>query len=472
MTGAYDQKLKEKQTAVIIGAGISGLTVAYWLKRRGYHVTVLEKESYPGGTMRTLREDGWLVETGPNSALETTPLFKQLFGELAIGEQVIYADKSANKRYILRGDELHPLPLNPFSFLASKLWTWKGKMRLFKEPFVGRADKEESIAEFVERRLGREFLDYAINPFVAGVFAGDPEQLSVRVAFPKLYALEEKYGGLIKGMIRGRKERRQRAEKAKDRARLFSFVDGMQTLPNMLAQAHGSSLMLNCTVTGIVKKQGNRANGYRIDYHERGASKTIEAAIVVISVPAYAAAKLLEPIESGLANALSSISYPPVAEVFMGFRRDQVIHPLDGFGFLIPEKECRSILGTIWSSSIFPNRAPEGHVALTTFVGGARQPDLALRPDRDLEEIVLADLRSLLAINGLPAYVKITRWERAIPQYHLGYDRILRHVDRFERQYPGIYFCSNFRGGISVGDCIMSADRVVNQISSEPHPPR
>ena len=180
---------------IVIGGGISGLIAAWWLHKAGADVTILEKDSFVGGTMHTLHEDGWLIETGPNSALETTPLFNEMFEGLGIDTERLYADERSNKRYILRDGKLHPLPMSPQAFLASSLWTLGGKLRLLKEPFIGRADKEETIAEFVERRLGREFLDYAISPFVAGVYAGNPEQLSVRSAFPKLYALEENMAG-------------------------------------------------------------------------------------------------------------------------------------------------------------------------------------------------------------------------------------------------------------------------------------
>lgn len=457
---------------VVIGAGISGLMAAYLLKQQGFRVTVLEKESYAGGTMRTLCDNGWLIEAGPNSALETTPLFKKVFQELGIPEQVVYANEKANKRYVLRNGELHPLPMNPLAFVKSRLWSWKGKLRLLQEPFIGRADKpankkagrEETVAEFVERRLGREILDYAINPFVAGVFAGNPEQLSVRAAFPKLYALEEKYGGQIKEMIRGRKERKQRAEKAKDRAKLFSFIEGMQTFPHALAVKLGESLKLNCSVERIMPQKNKDKNVYEIEYHNKGIPSRIEADILILSTPAYVAAKMIESIDTDIASLLESIYYPPVAEVFMGVKQEQVGRALDGFGFLIPEKEQRTILGTIWSSAIFPNRAPRGHVALTTFVGGARQPALAHHTDNELRQMIMQELRSLLRTDGSPVYVKITRWEKAIPQYQPGYETILQRIDQFESEYPGIYFCSNFRGGISVGDCVMSAERLARRI--------
>ncbi|MBI5471147.1 MAG: protoporphyrinogen oxidase, partial [Ignavibacteriae bacterium] len=309
---------------VIIGAGISGLTAAYWLKKSGVEVTILEKQKVVGGTMRTLHENGWLIETGPNSALETTPLFNEMFEGLGILGERLYADERGNNRYILRNGKLHALPMSPGAFLTSSLWTVRGKLRLLKEPFVGKSIREETIAEFVERRLGREFLDYAINPFVAGVYAGNPESLSVRVAFPKLYALEEKYGGLIKGMIKGARERKLRAEKAKDRARMFSFANGMATFPDAIGKYLAGSIQLGSEVTSV-KRDGR----FTISYHDEERTHITEADVVIIATPAFHAAKIVAPLASSLASSLGDVYYPPVAEVFLGFKTEQIHRVLD-----------------------------------------------------------------------------------------------------------------------------------------------
>jgi len=448
---------------VIVGAGISGLTAAYWLKKAGVDVLVLEQGATVGGTMQTLREDGWLVETGPNSALETTPLFGEMFEGLGILDQRVYANEKSNRRYILRDGMLHPLPMSPAAFLGSRLWSAAGKLRLLKEPFVGRAEKEETIAEFVQRRLGREFLDYAINPFVAGVYAGNPEQLSVRAAFPKLYALEEKYGGLIKGMIKGAKERRQRAETAKDRARMFSFVDGMGTFPQAIARMLGDAVQTNTRVVGIERSD---SSSWTVLFASQGRTDAVQAAAVIIATPAAHAAQMVARIAPSLAEKLSAIYYPPVAEVFLGFRHEQIPRALDGFGFLIPAKEQRNILGTIWSSAIFPNRSPEGHAALTTFVGGSRQPEMCRLSDEDLIRIVTEELHAIMGVVGQPVFSKVLRWEKAIPQYNLGYLDIMSEVERCEAEVPGLFFCSNFRGGIAVGDCVMSGKRIADRVAS------
>ena len=453
---------------IIVGAGISGLTLAWRLHQSGINVTVLEKNPYPGGTIRTVIDGDWLIESGPNSALETTPLFRQLFAGLAITDHIRYANGAADRRYILRRGRLHALPMSVGAFLRSSLWTVPGKVRLLKEPFVGRAAKEESIAEFVDRRLGREFLDYAINPFVAGVYAGNPEELSVQAAFPKLYALEEKYGGLVKGMIRGRKERRERAEQAKDRAKMFSFARGMAVFPEAVTRQLRDRVKLSSPVVGVLRGgdcSKDPAHSFIVTYESSGRRYALEADVVIMSLPSYAAGGLIDKsVSIDLQAVLAGIYYPPVVEVFLGYRREQVGIPLDGFGFLVPAVEKRRILGTIWSSVLFEDRAPASCVALTTFLGGARQPDLAQYQDKDVLTLVRSELADIMNITGPPVYTRISRWERAIPQYNLGYGKTIQAIEDCERQNPGLFFCSNYRGGIAVGDCVMSADRTAQEV--------
>lgn len=459
----------ETVDAVVIGGGISGLATAHWLQRLGVSVRALEKDPEPGGTMKTVREQEFLSERGPNSALETTPLISQLVRECGLENEFLHADPSGRNRYILRDGMLHALPLSPISFLTTPLFSMAAKLRLLKEPFIGKADKEESIAEFVRRRLGSEFLDYAIDPFVAGVYAARPDALSVRAAFPKLYALESRYGGLLRGMVLGRKERRARTERSKDRAESFSFRNGMQSLPVGLARGLGDRLLCSAHVTGITDRARDRedpeTNGarYRIEFLHHDRTFELHARSVVIAVPAYTAAALLTGLSAPVSNVLGSIQYPPIASVFFGYRREDVGHPLNGFGFLVPSREQRTILGCLWSSSLFPGRAPEGHVGLTVFIGGSRQPDLASRDEQGLADMAADELKTLVQIRGKPVYWTCTKWPRAIPQYEVGYDRKMQALVEFEQDHPGIMLCGNYRGGIAVGDCIQSANDVAHR---------
>jgi protoporphyrinogen/coproporphyrinogen III oxidase len=463
-----------KTDVIVVGEGITGLGIAYWLKKRGINVTVLAKDSEAGGTMKSVHEQGFLYETGANTALETTPFFKELISDLNLETELCYANPEGKNRYILRDSVLHSMPLGPGSFLFTKLFSPAAKFRVMKEPFIGRAEKEESIAEFVERRLGREFLDYAIDPFVAGVFAGKTEQLSVRSAFPKLYALEEKYGGLVKGMIKGARERKQRAEKAKDRAETFSFVNGMQVLPRAIGNSLGKTLLFNAKVTGIRNLTTARdevphepdIRRYLVEYLSNGKKEEMEADIVIFAVPAFDASPIIKLLSRDTANVLSSIYYSPVISIFLGVKREDVGHKLDGFGFLLPSKEKRKILGCLWNSCLFGNRAPAGLVALNAFIGGARQPELTGLNDEQIIQITLDELKSIMQFSGKPVYLNITRWQKSIPQYEIGYQQKMDVLAQFEESNQGILLAGNYRGGISVGDCVQNAHEIAEAVSS------
>ncbi len=449
--------------AVIVGGGISGLVAAFELQRRGMTVEVLDSGARAGGVIGTMHRDGALYETGPNSALDTTPQIDELLDALGIRGERVDANAVAATRYIVRDGKLLALPTSPGAFLGTSTFTLGAKFRLWREPFVPPAppDVEESIAAFVRRRLGTEFLDYAIDPFVAGVYAGDPEQISVSAAFPRLHALEQRYGSLIKGQFQGARERRRAAGTAANTAKSFSFRNGMQTLTDALASA----------VTRI-------ATGVTVTRVERGADGTWTVAgtrdresvvrrtrSVVLAVPAYVAANLVRDVAPDAAQGLAAIPYAPIAVVATSHRRADIPHPLAGFGFLVPRRERRKILGCLFSSSMFEGRAPEGSVLLTTFVGGAREPALAGATDAELAAIVAGELGALLDARAEPAWNAFTRWTHAIPQYNLGHAGRLRPVEEAERALPGLHFCANYRGGVSVGDRIKTSHAAAEAIA-------
>ncbi|MGE5847037.1 MAG: protoporphyrinogen oxidase [Ignavibacteria bacterium] len=452
---------------IILGAGISGLTTAYLLSKKGFDITVLEKKNEIGGSIETAGEKGFLFDRGPNSGLETTPVISQLVEELNLKDEMVYANKASNKRYILRNNELHPLPMNPFLFLKTQLFSKQAKLRLLAEPFIGRSKDgyNQSIAEFVTRRLGKEFLDYAINPFVAGVYAGNPEDLSVKSAFPKLYDLEEKYGGLIIGTIRSMKERKRRPEKAKQSAKMFSFKSGMNVLTKALANNLGERVLLYSEAVSVEKD----SSGYKLTFNQAGKMRTISADIIISTIPAYAASQLFKQMDEKLSSHLNDIYYPPVLVLYLGYNKSDVGRALDGFGFLIPSKERKSYLGAIWSSVIFPNRAPEDKAAFTLFIGGARDPQVGNIDKESLINKVRAEFESLMKINTDPVYISYKYWNKAIPQYNLGYIEHEKYFDKFEKINPGIILSGNFRGGISIGDCIKNAEVITNKVMFNLH---
>lgn len=448
---------------IIIGGGISGLSAAFFLHQKGLRPLIIEKEGRLGGSIRSERMDGFLVEHGPNSTLDTTPLLHDLFEGVGVESRVEYANSSAQNRYIVRDGKLNALPMSPPAFLKTSLFSLGAKLRLFKEPFIRPADPEaeESLAEFVKRRLGQEFLDYAINPFVAGVYAGQPEQLSVPSAFPRLYQLEQNYGSLIKGAIKGARERKKRAETEKTKARLLSFDEGLETAITALGNFFEDDVLTGAEISSISKSESL----YHVKLRCDGEQFEFTAPAVMLTIPAHAYGKLPCQFDFPLSATLSGIDYPSVAMVFFGYHKQPAGRELDGFGFLVPEKEQRRILGTIWSSTIFTRRAPDGGIALTTFVGGSRQPEVARLDDAQLIETVRNDIRDLMGISAAPDVVKIRRWERAIPQYKIGHGKIIDQIEEMEKERPGLFISGNFRGGISVADCVKQSHAMSETIA-------
>lgn len=445
---------------VVVGAGLSGLTTAFRLSQQGVRVVVVESAARPGGVIGSERRDGALFERGPNSGLDTTSLINELLTAAGIAGERVDAEAAAARRYILRDGALSALPTSPGAFFATRLFSWRAKLALLREPFVARAaaDAEETVAAFVRRRLGAEFLDYAIEPFVAGIYAGDPEGLSVPAAFPRLFALEQRYGSLIRGQIAGSRERRKSAEKAKNAAVSFSFRDGMQTLTDALARG----LHVDCGVraAGLRREAGA---AFVLDCERGGERFELRARSAVVAVPAYEAARLARCIAPDAANALEAIVYPPVATVASCYRRADVAHPLDGFGFLAPRRESPPILGCLFSSSMFSGRADASKVLLTTFVGGVRSGPLALKSEAEIGAAVSAALQGHLGARQ-PLWQVVTRWPQAIPQYTLGHLQRIAAVERAEAAAPGLRFCANWRGGVSVADCVKSAHVAVDAV--------
>ncbi|MDE3067676.1 MAG: protoporphyrinogen oxidase [Verrucomicrobiota bacterium] len=457
------------KSVAIIGAGITGLTAAFYLKRAGVPVTVYEAGERAGGVIQSIRKDGFLAEFGPNTILETSPKIAQFVSDAGLESRRLASDPRAEARYLVRHRRPIKMPGSPLGFLATKLFSARAKLAVLREPFVPplRDGAEESVAQFVVRRLSQEFLDHAVEALVAGVYAGDPGKLSVQHAFPRLAQLEARYGSLIKGQIFGARQRQRRGEIAKDRAPKFSFDEGLQVLPDALAAQLGDAVKLNSPVMGLTQME----NGWRVSTP----SGEVEYGAVIYCGTAYRLAELRVDARASPASSLSpsveeraeergagrlgmfsAVRYPPVASVALGFRRQDVAHPCEGFGMLVPKIEGFKILGTIFSSSLFPNRAPAGHILLTSYVGGERQPELASLSAEKLVGLVCADLRLLLGVQGGPVFQHCAIYPKAIPQYTVGYGKFKDRMETMEAAAPGLFFAGSYRDGVSLGDSIVS----------------
>lgn len=439
------------ESVAIIGAGITGLTTAFYLKRQGIPVVVYEAGDRAGGVIQSVRRDGFLAEYGPNTLLETSPKIGQLIRDAGLASRRLDTDPKAEARYVVRGRRPVAMPSSQLGIFASGLLSARAKFALVREPFVParRDGVEESIAEFVTRRLSREFLDRMVDALVAGIYAGDPAKLSLEHAFPRLKALEDKHGSLIRGQIAGARERKKTGEIARDRAPKLSFDEGLEVLPATLAAHLGDSLRLNSSVTRLARRGD--------DWQVATPAGENKHRLVIYCGSAYRLRDLkieaAGPVDTA---AFGEIHYPPVASVVLGFRREDVSHPCEGFGMLIPRVEGFNILGTIFSSSLFPNRAPAGYCLLTSYAGGERAPELASLPTGKLVQMVLTDLCELLGVRGNPVFQNVTLYPRAIPQYNVGYGKFKALLDEIETKAPGLLFAGHFRDGVSLGDSIVS----------------
>lgn len=445
-----------KQVA-IIGGGISGLSAAWELKKKNIPFILFEATDQCGGAIRTLHEAGCLIETGPNSLSGPHPELDRLIDELDLATEVCPADPQASNRFIVRDGQPIALPRSITEFIHTPLFSTAAKWRLLKEPFIrSQTFPGETLAAFAERRLGKEPLTYALNPFVSGIYAGDPDRLSAAAAFPTLIEMEREHGSLLKAMIHRSKKQRISGKPRSPRT-IYTFKAGMQTLPNRLAEKIGTDAIkthhpiehIETLSTGEWKIAGDLFSD------------------LLLTLPTHVQSQLATPFDLSF---FDSIRYPAVTSLSLLYDRNQLTHPLNGFGMLIPACENRFILGVLFPSSIFPNRAPKNKILLTVFIGGDRAPDRALLPIDQLLPQVEKDLQELLGLQGAPHHITARCWTDAIPQYTAKIESVHRQLTTLEAAHSGLYFAGNYRHGISITNAITSgrnaAERIIENQSA------
>jgi protoporphyrinogen/coproporphyrinogen III oxidase len=460
--------LPRRCDVAVVGAGITGLTAAFHLARGGADIVLLEASDRVGGVIEGCTFDTpagrWRFEVGPNTVLESRPEVGQLLTAAGLDGERVEAAPAAKKRYVWKGGRLVALPGGAGAFFTTPLFSLRAKARLLAEPFIRPApeEAEETVAEFVRRRLGRELLDYAVGPFVSGVYAGDPERLSVRWAVSRIHALEAEHGGLVRGMLARMRQRRKQAGQMTGGAgpagpggAMITFPDGLETLPRRLAEAvaAGPGRVLTATPCRRLLRDGD-------ELLLETSAGPLRAGTVVLATPSRPTAGILDEASAGDSRGLERVPYAAVMVAMLGVRRGQVAHPLDGFGFLAPRRESLRILGCLFTSSFFPGRAPDGHAALTAFAGGRTDPALLELPDDRLLELFGADLARAVGLSGEPELAELRRWPRAIPQYEVGHGRFAALAADLERRLPGLVLAGNYLHGVSVPDRIQRGARV------------
>ena len=422
---------------------------------------LLEASDSVGGAIQTTCSNGYLAEHGPNSILIKDKRVAQMLDQIGLKEhqesnEKLPAREEAHKRYIVQDGVPHAMPSSPLGMLRTPLFSFAGKLRFGLEPSIGKykgreqGRGEESFADFVRRRLGSDMLDSAAGPFVSGIYAGNPEKLSVRHAFPRLWNLENNYRSFILGALAHQFGGGNNPNRL-DPSQMISFRSGMHAMPKAIAESlPESSVKLQCQLQNIEKT----SEGWTLSWtNNTGETHTGHYKNLVITVPHHRLPSL--PLPSSVLKELGPVvdlEAPPVTSLALGFKREHIDHPLDGFGMLIKQSENSPLLGVLFSSSMFDHRSPDGHVMLTCMMGGSIHPEFA---DND-EQVVLDELDKLLGVKGAPTFRHKTSWSHAIPQYGLDYQKKIDAMNSCEQAHPGLHLAGNYRGGISVGDCIVN----------------
>lgn len=446
----------ESLPVAILGAGLTGLNAARALAAAGRSAAVFDGGNAVGGVIRSeLDPAGWLIEAGPNS-LQETPAVAALVRELGLASARQVASSAAKNRYIVREGKLRPLPLSPPGFLRSGVFSVGTKLRLAREFFYPKGTRlnDLPLADFFQQHFGAELLAYALDPFVSGIYAGDAARLSARHAFPSLWKAEQTHGSLIRAQIANARARRARGEPPGPPS-IISFTEGLASLPRALAAALPAGTV---RLGKVVRQLSLTPSGWTID---AAPEERFGQVILALPGPALARLQIGPPGETmAVLSALAKQEHPPVTSLFLGYRREDVAHPLDGFGVLLPSIERRLPLGVLFNSTLFPGRAPAGHVALTVMLGGARNPRLAGEALEDQLPLVQKELASLLGVRGAPVLVRRTHWPHAIPQYLLDHEIHLQGLADAEQRYPGLHIGGPVRDGIGLPACLAAGRRL------------
>jgi len=446
---------------VVIGGGISGLACAFRLKKRGISVLLLEKSNRFGGVVESKQQDGFLFESGPQSFLLTSEL-AELIEDAGLGGDLISAPPRL-ARYILHGGKLVSVPLSPFSLLSTSLLDDGTKWRLLTEVFrkTRPPDPDESISAFTRRKFGECLLENLVAPFVSGVYAGDPEQLSLRSSFPQVHEWEEAKGSVLRGAI-AQMKRAKKSSGKRARRQMCSLKDGVGTLMKALGSQLGDSARLGSAVNSVRPISA----GGRMQYEVSLSTGETKAAHTIVFAADAVAGPILMPVSAQFPATLGKIAYAPVAVYSAGYRQEAIGRPLDGFGFLVPRKEGMRTLGCVWNSSLFPARAPKGHVLMTSFAGGATDPEFCTRGEERIASTIRDEIARALNIREAPVIERVRVHARALPQYTLGYSGIILELKTICDTTPEFYLTGNYLDGPALGACVVRAFRIADEVEA------
>ncbi len=449
---------------IIVGGGMSGLSLAWYLKNlaKGWQITILEADGRVGGKAWTEKKDGFVIERGVNGVLDNKPSTLCLAAEL--GVTPLKSNDASRIRFIVRNGRLVPLPSSPGQFLSSQVLSWWGKARLLCEPLIPPAwdIEDESLAEFARRRLGDEAYQYLIDPMASGIYAGNPERLSLKACFPRIHELEMEYGSLIWAMIKLQAQAKKAGKSGPSAGPggvLTSFPRGMEDLVKALRKALNDVIVTNAKVEEIAPD----SQGWQVSLQD---GRSYSGTHLVLSLPAFEAARIVKKSAPKLSRLFAHFEYPPIAVCAFGIRKKNIENKLNGFGFLCPYCESRRILGALWDSSVFAKRAPEGYHLIRCLVGGMRNRHILEKSDAQIMDFAISELKELTGLKAAPELAMVFRWKRAIPQYHVGHSALVKSIEGELLKLPNLFIRCNWIGGVSLNDCVANSKLLAESIAS------
>jgi len=445
---------------IIIGAGLTGLTMALYLKKAGIDFKIIEKSAKTGGVIQTISEQGFVYETGPNTGVVSSPEMTELFEELAGKCELEVADPSAKRRLIWKDRMWHALPSGLLSAIGTPLFTWYDKFRILGEPFRKKGtDPNEKLADLVIRRMGQSYLDYAVDPFISGIYAGDPTKLVTKYAMPKLWKLEQEYGSFIKGAMKKAKLPKTERDK-KATKEVFSAKGGLSRLTEALTETIGSENILLSAETIVKPTSG----GFQLQVTTPEKLFTLETTHLVTTCGGYALAGLLPFLNEEEIAPFNALKYAAVTQVLLGFKKWNGMS-LKAFGGLVPGKENKNILGVLFTSSFFKGRAPKGGALLSVFMGGTKRPDISRMNDEEIQSLLDGELPRMLGDRNLsPDMVRICRYPKAIPQYTEITGKRYEMIEQLQQKYPGLILAGNIRDGIGMADRVKQGRSIAEEL--------
>ena len=456
--------MKQSHTDIaIIGAGLTGLTTGFWLTRAGKQIQIIEKQDRAGGQIRTFQANGFIYESGPNTGVVSYPEVAELFAALSPDCTLETAREESKKRWIWKGNKFHALPSGLVSAVTTPLFTLYDKFRILGEPFRAKGtNPDESVAELAARRLGKSFVDYAVDPFLSGVYAGNPNKLITRHALPKLYNLEQDYGSFIKGSIAKAKLPKTDRDKLATK-KVFSATGGLEKLSQALVKSIGQERITLSANDVKIEPQGNQ---WLITYCTPEGEHSLIANKVVTTCGAYALPDLLPFIPKEDIGQISNLHYAPIIQASVGFHNTRGLR-FDAFGGLVPSKEKRDVLGILFPSACFVGRSPEEGALFSFFIGGVRHADMLDWSDEQLKDMILKNIHSMLKFPAdvQPDLIHIFRHQKAIPQYEKSSEARFKMIEELQNRYPGLILAGNIKGGIGMADRIRQATGIANELA-------